>query len=57
LKQERVHWRNYQSRLAAQQDVLNDISMFYNSQRLHLYLGYVSPKQYEAEMVELKKAA
>lgn len=29
--------------------------MFYNSQRLHSYLGYVSPNQYEAEMVELKK--
>ncbi len=57
LKQERVHWRNYQTRLEAQQDVLNYISMFYNSQRLHSYLGYVSPNQYEAEMVELKKAA
>ena len=57
LKQERVHWRNYQTRFEAQQDILDYISMFYNSQRLHLYLGYVSPKQYEAEMVELKKAA
>ena len=57
LKQERVHWRNYQTRLEAQQDVLNYISMFYNSQRLHSYLGYVSPNQYEAEMVEMKKAA
>lgn len=57
LKQERVHWRNYQTRLEAQQDVLNYISMFYNSHRLHSYLGYVSPNQYEAEMVEMKKAA
>jgi transposase InsO family protein len=57
LKQERVHWRNYQTRLEAQQDVLNYISMFYNSYRLHSYLGYVSPNQYEAEMAELKKAA
>jgi len=57
LKQERVHWRNYQTRLEAQQDVLNYISMFYNSYRLHSYLGYVSPNQYEAETVELKKAA
>ena len=57
LKQERVYWRNYQTRLEAQQDVLNYISMFYNSQRLHSYLGYMSPNQYEAEMVELKKAA
>jgi putative transposase len=57
LKQERVQWRNYQTRLEAQQDVMNYISMFYNSYRLHLYLGYVSPNQYEAETVELKKAA
>ena len=57
LKQERVHWRNYQTRLGAQQDVLNYIAMFYNSQRLHSYLDYMSPNQYEAEMVELKKAA
>jgi transposase InsO family protein len=31
--------------------------MFYNSYRLHSYLGYVSPNQYEAEMAEQKKAA
>lgn len=57
LKQERVRWRNYQTRLEARQDVMNYISMFYNSHRLHSYLGYVSPNEYEAEMVELKKAA
>ncbi len=57
LKQERVQWRNYQTRLEAQQDVLQYISMFYNSYRLHSYLGYVSPNQYEAEMAELKKVA
>jgi len=57
LKQERVHWRHYQTRLEAQPDVLNYISMFYNSHRLYSYLGYVSPNQYEADMVELKKAA
>ena len=41
----------------AQQDVMNYITMFYNSYRLHSYLGYVSPNQHEAEIVELKKAA
>ena len=35
LKQERVQWRNYESRHEAQQDILNYISMFYNSCRLH----------------------
>ncbi|MDU0355257.1 IS3 family transposase [Paraglaciecola aquimarina] len=57
LKNERVHWRNYQTRYEAQQDILNYISMFYNSYRLHSYLGYQSPNQYEQEMVKLKKAA
>jgi putative transposase len=36
---------------------LNYMTMFYNSYRLHSYLGYVSPNQYEAEMAKLKKAA
>jgi len=31
--------------------------MFYNSYRLHSYLGYTSPNQYEAQMAEMKKAA
>jgi transposase InsO family protein len=57
LKQERVQWRHYQTRYEAQQDVLSYITMFYNSHRLHSYLGYKSPSQYEAEMVEMKKVA
>ena len=43
LKKERIHWRSYQTRFEAQQDVLDYITMFYNSRRLHSYLGYVSP--------------
>jgi putative transposase len=57
LKQERVQWRHYQSRYEAQQDILHYISMFYNSYRLHSYLGYRSPNQYEKEMAELKMVA
>ena len=57
LKNERVYWRNYQTRYEAQQDILNYISMFYNSHRLHSYLGYKSPNQYEQEMVKLEKVA
>ena len=57
LKQERVQWRHYQTRHEAQQDVLNYISMFYNSHRLHSYLGYKSPSQYEAEMAVLREVA
>ncbi|MEJ1368034.1 MAG: IS3 family transposase, partial [Candidatus Sedimenticola sp. (ex Thyasira tokunagai)] len=57
LKQERVHWRSYQTRYEAQQDILEYISMFYNSRRLHSYLDYMSPNDFEQQLLELKKAA
>lgn len=57
LKQERVHWRNYQTRHEAQQDILNYISMFYNSYRLHSTLDYMSPNEYEKQLTEMKEAA
>lgn len=57
LKQERIQWKNYQTRYEAQQDILQYITMFYNSERLHSYLGYKSPNQYEAETAKLEKAA
>ena len=57
LKQERVHWRNYQTRNEAQQDILNYISVFYTNFRLHSTLGYISPNQYEMQLEEIKKAA
>jgi transposase InsO family protein len=49
LKQELVDWKNYQTRLEAQQDILGYIIMEYNNKRLHSFLGYVSPNQYEAQ--------
>lgn len=57
LKQERVHWRHYQTRSQAQQDVLQYISVFYNHYRLHSYLDYKSPNQFELEQRELRKVA
>ncbi|MFT6779423.1 MAG: putative transposase [Paraglaciecola sp.] len=47
LKQERVHWKSYQTRSEAQQDILNYITMWYNSYRLHSYLDYHSPNNFE----------
>jgi len=49
LKKERVNWKQYQTRFEAQQDILNYITMFYNSNRLHSYLGYKSPNQFEMQ--------
>ena len=57
LKQERIHWRNYQTRYAAQQDVLNDITMWYNSQRLYSYIDYQSLNNFESKKREDKMAA
>ncbi len=47
LKSERVFWRSYQSREEARADILDYITMFYNCRRLHSYLGYRSPDQFE----------
>ena len=57
LKQEQVQWKQYQTRYEAQQDVLNYISMFYNSYRLHSYLGYMNPNQFEMMWGKMKKVA
>jgi transposase InsO family protein len=57
LKQQRVQWRNYQTRYEAQQDILHYISMFYNSLRLHTYRGYMSPNDFEQQLLHMNKAA
>lgn len=57
LKQERVHWNNYITRYAAQQDILNYITMWYNSTRIHSYLDYCSPNDFEMMNGYLKKVA
>lgn len=40
------HWK---SRAAARCDVFEYIEVFYNRQRRHSYLGYVSPERFESE--------
>ena len=57
LKQERIHWRSYQHSYAVQQDVLQCISMFYNSYRLYSYLGYKRPRSIWGKMEKMKKVA
>jgi putative transposase len=48
LKTERVHFAHYRTREEAKLDIVDYIEMFYNSRRFHSYLGYVSPRQFEA---------
>lgn len=56
LKTEQVFFENYKSREEARRDIVDYIEMFYNSNRRHSYLGYLSPKKFE-ELWLLKKAA
>ena len=56
LKTERVFFSSYKTREYARKDIVDYIEMFYNSNRRHSYLGYVSPKEFE-KMWLLKKAA
>ena len=56
LKTERVFFSSYATREEARRDIVDYIEMFYNSNRRHSYLGYVSPKKFE-ELWLQKKAA
>lgn len=47
LKSERTDGEIYLTREAAKADVIDYIEMFYNSNRLHSTLGYLSPVQFE----------
>lgn len=47
LKSERTDHRTYYTREEARADVADYIERFYNCERLHSTLGYVSPMQYE----------
>jgi transposase InsO family protein len=49
LKRERTDHVLYPNRTAAKADVIDYIEMFYNSQRRHSYLDYLSPLEYETK--------
>ena len=51
LKTELVDHENYHTKAAAKQSLFEYIEVFYNRQRRHSYLGYVSPAEYERRNV------
>jgi putative transposase len=56
LKKELVHHRKYRTRAEARQDIFEFIEVFYNRERLHSSLGYMSPANYE-KRIAVKQAA
>jgi len=57
LKTELIHRHSWPTRAAARRAIFEFIEVFYNRQRLHSSLGYLSPAQYEAEKVQQPKTA
>jgi putative transposase len=51
LKKERIKKRIYKNRDLANADIADYIEVFYNRQRLHQTLDYVSPVRYEEQVV------
>jgi putative transposase len=49
LKKELVHRRSWKSRADLREAVFEYIETFYNRRRLHSYLGYKSPAQFESD--------
>lgn len=49
LKTELVCQRSYGTRAQARQEIFEYIEVFYNRQRIHSYLGYLCPVDYEAQ--------
>lgn len=53
LKTEQVHHEDYPTRAAAQCDLFEYIEVFYNRQRLHSFLDYRTPAEFEERGVAL----
>ena len=47
LKVELIYLKKYKTRMEAKRDIFAYIEIFYNRERLHSFLGYHSPEEYE----------
>ena len=57
LKNELVHHRRYESRQQAIREITEYVEIFYNRQRRHSSLGYLSPANFARKFYEKKLAA
>jgi putative transposase len=53
LKTELTHGRRYETRAEARADIFEYVEVFYNGERRHSALGYLSPAEYEARHTAL----
>lgn len=51
LKRELVHGRRFESRSVARQEIFEFIEIWYNRERLHSSLGYLTPAAFEEQMI------
>ena len=51
LKRERIRRKTYRTRYDARSDIFDYIKRFYNRKRIHGYLGYTSPIEYEERSI------
>jgi len=57
LKMELIDRRSWATRAQARRAVFEFVEVFYNRQRLHSSLGYLSPAEYEARRIHQQEAA
>src|SRR3546814_334579 len=51
LKTELIYNNHYESRQQAKEDIFEYIEIFYNTKRMHSYLGYMTPNEFEKSAV------
>ena len=52
LKVELIYQNRYETRRQAQRDIFEYIEVFCNREKLHSFLGYCTPEEYEMLMLE-----
>jgi transposase InsO family protein len=57
LKTELVHYADFKTRAEAKSVIFQFMEVFYNGERLHSSLGYVTPVEYELKYQEEVRSA
>lgn len=57
IKAECVHLKTYKTKDEAACDIFEYIETFYNKRRIHSALGWLSPDEFEAKMLQCRKSA